>query len=151
MLGKIDGGRRRGWQRIRWWMASPVPTQWVWDWVNSRNWWWTGRLGVLQSMGSQRSGLDCVTELNSLRCFPYGSVGKESSCNVWVLGSIPGLERSPGEGKGYPLQYAGLENSLDCIVRRVTKSQTRRSNFHFTSLSIIWLNEIISNNRFNIL
>ena len=49
MLGKIEDGRRRGQQRIRWWMASP--TQWIWDWVNSRNWWWTGRLGMLQSMG----------------------------------------------------------------------------------------------------
>ena len=57
---------------------------------------------------------------------------------------------SPGEGEGYPLQYPGLENSMNYIVHRVTKSQTRRSNFHFTSLSIIMLNEIISNNIFNI-
>ena len=48
------------------------------------------------------------------------------------LGSIPGLGRSPGEGKGYPLQYSSLENSMDCIVHGVTKSQTRQSNFHFT-------------------
>ena len=49
------------------------------------------------------------------------------------LGSIPGLGRSPGEGKGYPLQYSGLENSMDCIIHGVTKSQTqlRDSNFHF--------------------
>ena len=44
--------------------------------------------------------------------FPCGSAGKESSCNVGDLGLIPGLGRSPGEGKGYPLQYAGLENSM---------------------------------------
>ena len=44
--------------------------------------------------------------------FPCGSVGKESTCNVGDLGSIPGLGRSPGEGKGYPLQYSGLENSI---------------------------------------
>ena len=62
MLGKIEGRRRRGWQRIRWLMASP--TQWTWVWVNSRSWWWTGRPGVLQSMGSQRVGHDWVTELN---------------------------------------------------------------------------------------
>ena len=43
--------------------------------------------------------------------FPCGSAGKEPACNVGDLGSIPGLGRSPGEGKGYPLQYAGLENS----------------------------------------
>ena len=48
------------------------------------------------------------------------------------LGLIPGLEISPGEG--YPLQYSGLENSMDCIVHRVTKSRTRLSDFHFTSL-----------------
>ena len=53
--------------------------------------------------------------------FPYGSAGKESACNVGDLGSIPGLRRSPGEGKGYPLQYSGLENSMDCIVHGVTR------------------------------
>ena len=45
--------------------------------------------------------------------FPCGSAGKESACNVGDLGSIPGLGRSPGEGKGFPLQYSGLENSMD--------------------------------------
>ena len=47
------------------------------------------------------------------------------------LGSIPGLGRSPGEGSGYSFQYSGLENSMDCIVDGVTKSQTRLSDFHF--------------------
>ena len=68
--------------------------------------------------------------------FPGGSAGKESVCNVEDLGSIPGLGRSPGEGKGYSLQYSGLENSMDCIVHGVTKSQTQLSDchfFHFTS------------------
>ena len=50
------------------------------------------------------------------------------------LGSIPGLRRSPGEGKGYSLQYSGLENSMDCIVHGVAKSRTQLSDFHFTSL-----------------
>ena len=54
--------------------------------------------------------------------FPYGSAGKESACNVGDLGSIPVLGRSLGEGKGYPLQYSGLENFMDCIVHGVTKS-----------------------------
>ena len=45
--------------------------------------------------------------------FPYGSVGIESTCNAGDLDSIPGLGRSPEEGKGYPLQYSGLENSMD--------------------------------------
>ena len=55
-----------------------------------------------------------------------GSAGKESACNVRDLGSIPQLGRSPGEGKGYPLQYSGLQNSKDCIVRGNAKSQTCR-------------------------
>ena len=63
--------------------------------------------------------------------FPCGSAGKESARNVGDLGSIPGLGRSPGEGKGYPLQYSGLENSMTCIVHGVAKSQTRLSDFHF--------------------
>ena len=56
--------------------------------------------------------------------FPCGSVSKESACNAGDLGLIPGLERSPGEGKGCPLQYSGLENSTDCIDQGVTKSWT---------------------------
>ena len=62
MLGKIEGRRRRGRQRMSWWMASP--TQWTWAWVNFGSWWWTGRPGVLQSMGSQGVRHDWVTELN---------------------------------------------------------------------------------------
>ena len=52
---------------------------------------------------------------------PCGSAGKESTCNVGHLDSIPGLGRSPGEEKGYPLQYSGLENSKDCIIPRGLK------------------------------
>ena len=62
MLGKTEGrriGDDRGWDG---WMASP--TQWTWVWVDSRNWWWTGRPGMLRLMGSQRVGHDWVTELN---------------------------------------------------------------------------------------
>ena len=58
--------------------------------------------------------------------FPSGSAGKESACNEGDLSLIPGLGRSPGEGKGYPFQYSGLENSMDCIVHGVAKS-----DFHF--------------------
>ena len=47
--------------------------------------------------------------------FPGGSAGKESACNTGDLGSVPGLGRSLGQGNGYPLQYSGLENSMDCI------------------------------------
>ena len=66
--------------------------------------------------------------------FPGGSVGKESTCNAGDLGSIPGLGRSPGKGKGHPLQYFGLENSMDCIVHGVTKNQTWLSDFHFLAI-----------------
>ena len=52
-----------------------------------------------------------------------GSVGKESTCNAEDPGSIPGSGRSPGEWKGYPLQYSGLENSMDSIVHGVAKSR----------------------------
>ena len=56
--------------------------------------------------------------------FPCGSADKESACNAGDLGSFPGLGRSAGEGKGYPLQYSVLGNSMDCIVHGVEKSQT---------------------------
>ena len=69
--------------------------------------------------------------------FPCGSAGKESTCSVGDLGSIPGLGRSPGEEKGYPLQYSGLENCMDCIVHGVTKSRTRLSGFHFLSVHVV--------------
>ena len=62
---------------------------------------------------------------------PCGSAGEEPACSAGDLASIPGLGRSPGKGKGYPLQYSGLENSTDCIVHGVAKSWTWLSNFHF--------------------
>ena len=62
MLGKIEGRRRRGRQRMRW--LDGTQTQWTWVWVNSGSWWWTGRPGMLQSMESQRVGHDWATELN---------------------------------------------------------------------------------------
>ena len=63
--------------------------------------------------------------------FPHSSVSKESTCNAGDPGSIPGSERSPGEGIGYPLQYSGLENPMDCIVFAVAKSRIQLSDFHF--------------------
>ena len=88
--------------------------------------------------------------------FPDSSVGKESTCNTVDASSIPGLGRStkertdyplqycwasleaqmvknpsPGEGNGYPLQYSGLENCMDCIVHGITKNHTLLSDFHF--------------------
>ena len=69
--------------------------------------------------------------------FPCGSAGEESACSVGDLGSTPGLGRSPGEGKGYPLQYSVPETLMDCTVHGVTKSQTRLSkSFFILSLSL---------------
>ena len=69
--------------------------------------------------------------------FPGGSEVKASACNAGDLGSIPELERSPGEGNGNPLQYSFLENPMDggawwATVPGVTKDQTRLSDFTFT-------------------
>ena len=64
--------------------------------------------------------------------FPCGSAGKESACNVEDLGSIPGLGRSPREGKATHSSISGLENSMDCIVHGVTKRRTRLSDFHIS-------------------
>ena len=66
---------------------------------------------------------------------PCGLAGKESFCNVGDLGSVPGLGRSLGEGKGYPLQYSGLENSMGCIVRRGHKELDTTEQL---SLSLSW-------------
>ena len=94
-LGAGGEGDDRGWDG---WMASL--TQWTWVWVNSGSWWWTGRPGVLQSMGSQRVGHDWATELNCLfHCvyvpqLPYpfvcqwtaGLLPWPSYCKQWTLG-----------------------------------------------------------------
>ena len=67
--------------------------------------------------------------------FPGDPDSKKSACNVGDLGSIPGLERSPGEGNSYPLQYSGLENSMERGARQaiVHKESTRLSDLHSTA------------------
>ena len=85
LLLKVRGeGEDRGWDG---WMA--LPTQWTWVWVISKSWWWTGRLGVLQSMGLQRVGHDWATELTD-----------------WLEAPAPG-QRSP---------VTMLEISQDCCI-----------------------------------
>ena len=74
--------------------------------------------------------------------FLCGSAGKESAHNAGDLGSIFGLGRSPGEGKGYPLQYSGLENSMDCIVHGVTKDITKRLSLSQSKKLVINLHGI---------
>ena len=73
--------------------------------------------------------------------FPCGSAGKEFVCNVGDLGSIPGLGRSPGKGKGCPL-HTGLENSTGCTVHGVIKSWTRLSDFHSLTLPIMTITQL---------
>ena len=80
--------------------------------------------------------IEMVVAFLVIRASPCGSAGKESTCNAGDLGLIPGLGRSPGERIGHPLQYSGLENSMDCIVHCVAKSWTRLSDFHFHFLVI---------------
>ena len=89
-------------------------------------------------MSAVEEAVSCPPSLGRERVgegFPGGSVGKEPTCNVGDLGLVPGLGRSPGEGKGYPLQYSGLENSMDCSPWSHKESDMTgaTSSFHFTS------------------
>ena len=113
ILAKIEAegeGDDRGWDG---WMASL--TQWTWVWVNSGSWWWTGRPGVLQSMGSQRVGQDWVTELNweSDRASLILQLVKNwpSMRETWIRSLS--WEDPLKKGNGYPCQYSGLENSTE--------------------------------------
>ena len=65
--------------------------------------------------------LEVLVQTQDFMGFPCGSAGKESAHNAGDLGLIPGLGGSPGEGKGYPLQYSGLENSVDRIVHQLQR------------------------------
>ena len=76
-------------------------------------------------------------KISNIKGFPCGSTGKEYTYNA-----APGLGRSPGEWKGYPLQYSGLENSMHCIDHGVAKSWTRQSDFHFLSSNVKTLAEL---------
>ena len=77
------------------------------------------------------------TEIKIYTLFPCGSVDKEPAYNVGDLSSHPGVGRPPGEDHGNPLQHSGLENSIDCIVHGVAKSQTWLSECHFHFFQII--------------
>ena len=69
--------------------------------------------------------------------FPGGSAGKESTCHAGDLGSVPGLRRYPEEGKGYPLQYSGLENYMNCIIQGVAESNmTERLSFSLSNIVV---------------
>ena len=104
MLGGIGGRRRRGRQWMRWWMESL--TRWMWVWVNSGSWWWTGRPGVLQFMGSQRVGHDWATELNWTELKFHLNVCQQLPLFVrdlklmWILLSGESWNQSPVDIKG---------------------------------------------------
>ena len=72
-----------------------------------------------------------------------GLAGKESASNAADLGSIPGLRKSPGEGKGYLLPYSGLENSMDYTAHGAAKSRTQLSNFHIHVESHRYISEAL--------
>ena len=127
---KAGEGDDRGWDG---WMASP--TQWTWVWASSGNWWWTGKSGMLQSMGSQSrtwrsdwTELNCMFQASQVALVvnnPPANAGDERD-----TGLIPGLGRSPGIGNGKPLQNSCLENPMDrggwrAAVHGVTKRWTR--------------------------
>ena len=94
---------------------------------------WKSATGLSLTSFQWGWGWDSDLSLQPGGDFPDSSAGKEFACNVGDLGSIPGLGRSPGEGKGYPLQYSGLENSMDCIVHGVAKSQTLAERLSLTA------------------
>ena len=125
MLGKIEGRRRRGWQRMRW--LDGITNSWTWVWASSRSWWWTGKPGVLQSMELWRVGHDWETELTCVVKNPPANSGDTRyRFNPW-------LGRSRRGGNGNPLHYSCLENHMDrgawwAIVHQVTKSWTGLSN-----------------------
>ena len=86
--------------------------------------------------------MDCIVYAHFIFMlgFPSGSDGKESTCNAGYLGSVPGLGRSPGEEKGYPLQYSGLENSMDYTVAKSCKESDRTERCSL-SLSLLGVGE----------
>ena len=108
-------------------MTSLSTHQW---WIGKKGWWYF-------FYKDKKLSLENLDKYKYHLVFPGGSDGKESSCNAGNLGLIPRLGRSPGEGNGYPLQYSGLENSMDrgawwAIVHGVAKSWTWLSDFHIT-------------------
>ena len=94
-------------------------------------------------------------QINNKLGFPCDSAGKESACNAGDLGLIPGLGRSPKEGKGYLLHYSGLENSMDCLVHGVSKighglatfTHTLKTTWEVTKLDFILDHKINLNNQ----
>ena len=139
--GFFTGWATREAQRILEWVAYPfsngssLPRNWTGDSCIAGGFFtcWATRVAPLSGRWISLSlwtSLVILPALMSTLGFPGSSAGQESTCNAGDLGSIPGLGRFPREGKGYSFQYSGLDNSKDCIVHGVTKSQTRLSDLH---------------------
>ena len=114
LIGK-DPNTGKDWRQEDGWMASP--TQWTWVWVNSGSWWWTGRPGVMQSMGPQSIRHNWVTELNWTDALLQASLVAQlvkNSPAVQETQNLPLSWEDPlEEGDNYPFQCSCLENPMD--------------------------------------
>ena len=156
ILEKIEGGRRREWQRMRWvdciTDSTDMSLSKLWELVMDREAWHVAVHGVAKSQTQLSNWTELRTRINKYKPLIASLVAqmvKKSSCNTGDPGSIPGLGRSPGEGNGNPLQYSRLENPLDkgawwATVHGVSKSPTRLRDlhFHFYSLLLKWPNSV---------
>ena len=126
---KAGGGEgdNRGWDG---WVASP--TQWMWVWVNSRSWWWTGRPGVLQSMESQKVGHDWVTELNWRRLLLKGLIFKRRKTVKRPSLTQATKNRTIAWGVGKVSRWPRSRVSHQVTVSSFSPATKLNSNFLFT-------------------
>ena len=148
---KVGGeGDDRGWDR---WMVSP--TQWTWVWAGSGSWWWTGRPGVLQSMGLQRVGHDWVTELNwtyNIVHQLYFNWKKEKKS---VLSSLNSLHFRINVSISIliyrrSIEIIGIAWNLQIILERTVIFMMSGLLVHEHRMSLHLLQSLISHNNFSI-